>query len=306
MLLIEITKTTLLNYYTQFLGVKYDEQKQVICEKVFKELALDECEYKKHGATLAHPSAGLNLLTLYRLAREIVKMLPLTQQEYLHFLTHYKNYCLSNYYGYIHPKSYIGCGVVFKGVLYEIGENVTIKQNCILNSNIHINDDINNKNVTNYTIIDNNCTIGNNVIICGKIHVGENVNICDNAIIRENIESNTKVEIVNQLQLKQNLKSVLPSQKLQIYGVTKKYKNTLIIHGEGFYNPKIIMRDSNAKELNCEISYWDKNKIMIKLKYAKYTDAQIKGTALVVMSNGTKITLLNNIAVENMLKNLCE
>ncbi len=298
----EISFKTLTDLYDSFFG-DYTQSKDVVCGLTFEQLRQDEQFYVPYGVTLNNINNGFYALALYRLTNNFLLN---NNGQFEELINKIKSYSLNNFLGYISPLANIEIGVVFLGNVFEIGKNTTIKQNTIINNNVFINVNklVNNDN--NNIVIDKNCNVGNNVNITGKTTIGAQVNVCDNAIIRENIEANTNVEIVNQLLLKHGTKSVLPSQKLTIYGLTKKYKNTIIIYGEGFYNPKVIVRDKDKKEVLSELMYWDKNKIMLKFKYVKYKEQQVKGAVLVVMSNGSKITLLNNFALESLLKNLCE
>ena len=268
--------------------------------KIYQLLTLDEEYYKIHNITLKNSNAGLRALAFYRICNYY---LPHINKQ---LLLQLKDYCVLSFNNYINPFSKVNKGFVILGVGNNIGKNVNINENVTIYNNTHINDQISTENDKNTLNIDKNAILGNNVVLYGNINIGKNVIVCDNAIIRENIKDYSVVNIINQLQIKQEKVSKLPSQSSVVYGITRKFKNTIIIFGESFYNPKIILRLGNKKEIPQEITYWDKNKIIIKIKYAVYNTADIKGSYIVLMSNSNKITILNNMALEKCLTNLCE
>ncbi len=211
----------------------------------------------------------------------------------------------------IHPAAKIGqkffidhgYGVVV-GETCEIGERCNLFNGVILGS----------KNVVKAKSGKRHPTLLNNVTICagakilGDITIGNNVFVSPSAVVLDNIEDNQKVLIVNQLQItKQETYSYLPSQKLLVYGMAPKFKNTLNILGEGFYNPNVAIVLKNNKELKYEIAYWDKNKMMVKFKTTTpLTKEEAKGAKLVVFSNNNKVVLLNNLALEKVLTSLTD
>ena len=279
-----------------------------LIRSVFDIIKQDVLNYKNYDTSLECPSAGLYALLFYRIANSILKMSNINEnaEQKNRFLSYVKNYSLKNFNSFIHPESVVKMGVVLNGVNIIISKNVTICENCVVYSNVILNDIYFNHDDNNYVFIDKNCVFRNNVIVCGNVKIGKNVVVENNCVVRENLPDNCEVKIVNQLQLKTDKTSKLPSQNTVVYGITKKFKNTIIIHGEGFYNPKTIIRTSTQKEILHDLFYWDKNKIILKIKYNKFTENEVKGSFLVVMSNGNKITLLNNFALEKCLLNLCE
>ncbi len=303
----EITKNTICDFIDLFFNEKLDEVvKTDACENVFNALKQDEEYYNYYGVSLKHPSPGLYALALYRIGYFLLHKNIYDPIQQINIISHVRNFSLKEFKGFINPNSVIEKSVVFNGINFEIGENVLIGEECVLYNNIFIND-INKYNEDNFmVVIGKNCVLYNNVQIYGKVVIGKNVVINGNVILHENIDENSEVQIINQLQIKSNSLSQIPSQKVKIYGLTKKFKNTIILHGESFYNPKIIIRDGNKKEVNSEVFYWDKNKIIIKIKYAKITEQNAKHSSLILMSNGNKMTLINNLALESMLSSLCE
>lgn len=208
---------------------------------------------------------------------------------------------------------------IFSGV--QIGDK-NYDQNIINN----IDSDTNLGVFDNKTyVVDKNCTIENAAKVC-FCDIGEGVIVCSNAIVRENICAHSRVEKLNQLQITQTKKSYLPSQELEVYGVVPKYKNTLTIYGDGIYNPNVIIRHKGKKVLS-QIEYWDKTKIILKLKalvdkgdsFDKCLEQKIplnveakniqnfvndEQTIIVVMSRGIKVSITDNKIVEKLLKNI--
>lgn len=211
----------------------------------------------------------------------------------------------------IHPAAQIGekffidhgNGIVI-GETCEIGERCNLFNNVILGS----------KNVVKPKQGKRHPTLKNNVTICagakvlGDIVIGNNVFISPSAVVLDDIEDNKKILIINQLQIeKLDSYSYLPSQKLIVYGLVPKFKNGLNILGEGFYNPTVLIKLKNNKELNFAITYWDKNKIMIKFKNTTpYEKDVVKGVKLIILSNTSKVIVVNNLALQKALTNLCD
>lgn len=155
---------------------------------------------------------------------------------------------------------------------YKICDQTTLNSGTLIgdknfDANILYNIDNDNNildGVKNIYVVDKKCVIGCYTKIC-FCNIAKGVKICDFAIVRENVSANARVEILNQLQVVLREKSYIPSQELCIYGLVPKYKNTLTIFGEGIYNPKVIIR-CDGKKVGADIEYWDKNKIILKIK----------------------------------------
>ena len=116
---------------------------------------------------------------------------------------------------------------------------------------------------------------------------------------------NTTVSIVNQLQLTKRI-NTLPSQKLTIFGVVPKFKNCIKILGEGFYNPTVLIKLKNEKTINYQITFWDKNKIIVKFKNKALTSKDLVGIKLIVLSNADKVIVLNSFGLNKTLLSLCD
>ena len=188
-----------------------------------------------------------------------------------------------------------------------IGATTLIGKRCNLFNDVVLGS----KNVKSSQNIKRHPTILNDVTICagarvlGDITIGNNVFICPQAVVTDNIPDNTTVSIVNQLQLTKRI-NTLPSQKLTIFGVVPKFKNCIKILGEGFYNPTVLIKLKNEKTINYQITFWDKNKIIVKFKNKALTSKDLVGIKLIVLSNADKVIVLNSFGLNKTLLSLCD
>lgn len=207
----------------------------------------------------------------------------------------------------IHPAAKIGQGLfIDHGSKTVIGETCEIGNNCTIFNDVVLGS----KNVMCNESVKRHPSLGNNVTICagcrvlGNIKIGNNVFISPACVVLEDIEENSKVTIVNQLQLTNNSPNIL-AQKMVVYGVVPKFKNTLMILGEGFYNPMVLVKLKEPKDLFFNISFWDKNKIILKFKNKKaFSKAELKNSKIIILSNNNKVVLLQNFALEKTLTTL--
>ena len=93
----------------------------------------------------------------------------------------------------------------------------------------------------------------------------------------------------------------IPRSILEEYSTLEKYKNSFVLYGEGIYNPKIKLIVQNHSP-NINITYWDKNKIIVKVDYFS-ADKKDK-SRLILFSNGQRIVINNSEGLHNILKNL--
>ena len=188
-----------------------------------------------------------------------------------------------------------------------IGATTLIGKRCNLFNDVVLGS----KNVKSSQNIKRHPTILNDVTICagarvlGDITIGNNVFICPQAVVTDNIPDNTTVSIVNQLQLTKRI-NTLPSQKLTIFGVVPKFKNCIKILGEGFYNPTVLIKKKKKKTINYQITFWDKNKIIVKFKNKALTSKDLVGIKLIVLSNADKVIVLNSFGLNKTLLSLCD
>lgn len=204
----------------------------------------------------------------------------------------------------IHPGAKIGkCFFIDHGVNVVIGETCEIGDNCNIFNDVVLGS----KNVKTAKAVKRHPTVKNNVTICagsrvlGNITVGDNCFISPHAVVLDDVPDNTHVGIVNQLQLTKKVNS-LPSQKLIVYGVVPKFKNTIKILGEGFYNPTVLIKLKNDKVLNYQISYWDKNKILVKFKnVVPFKESDVSGAKIIILSNADKVIVTNSYGLTKAL-----
>lgn len=207
----------------------------------------------------------------------------------------------------IHPAAKIG-----KQFFIDHGANIVIGSTCIIGERCNLFNDVvlGSKNVKTAKPEKRHPTIKDDVTICagarvlGNITVGNNCFICPHTVVLDDVPDNTQVSVVNQLQLTKRINS-LPSQKLIIYGVVPKFKNTLKILGEGFYNPTVLIKLKNDKSLNYQIIYWDKNKILIKIKNTTpFSLSQTQNAKIVVLSNADKVIITQSYGLTKTLTTL--
>lgn len=208
----------------------------------------------------------------------------------------------------IHPQAQID-----EMFFIDHAKNVVIGATTIIGKRCNIFNDVvlGSKNVKCANNIKRHPTLLNNVTVCagsrvlGDITIGNDVFICPRAVVTDSVPDNTVVSIVNQLQLtKRN--NLVPSQKLTIFGVVPKFKNCVKILGEGFYNPTVLIKLSSDKTLNYQITYWDKNKIIIKFKNKALSKTDVEHVKLIVLSNADKVIVLNSYGLNKALLNLCD
>lgn len=237
---------------------------------------------------------GIIALIFYRISRLILNELG---EDVLRLRQESKMATTS----YISPYSKIDCPIGLFGKDIFIESQFNICKHVDIYNNVTLADKMSGYGDKNIHNIKSNTIIKSDVKIVGA-DVGEGVLIGENCIIREDIKDNTIVELISDFQVKKiKNKTYLPSQELLVYGVVPKFKNTLVIYGDGFYNPKVklVVKNNN---LSYGISYWDKNKIIIKLDYQEIK--VFDKTTLVIFSNGQRISLINNLGVKKILKNL--
>ena len=183
--------------------------------------------------------------------------------------------------------NYIGGG-------YKLGNNISIDNYVELCDN-NIVDNV------KKTIIGNNVVFDNNVKVYAS--VGDNCHIMEGCRVREEIPANFVVSCRNSIQYKTfSDRSNLPSQTLSCYGCVPKYKDTLMIYGEGFYNPKVKIVVPYGKA-DFGVCYWDKNKIILKFS-AFQSVGEVGKCTMVLFSNGQRIGLVNDLGLLKLLKTL--
>ena len=194
---------------------------------------------------------------------------------------------------YISPKVVIGEGFSLKlAQNTKILEDVRIGENFEIFGKATINSAIGENSLLS---IGNNVCLKDRVCVRGNIRIGNNICVREGCTVLEDIGDNCEVKVATSLQiLSAHGKNLLPSQKLFVYGVVPKFKNQIVIYGEGFYNPIIDIKCKNyKKQIESEITYWDKNTIIVKIKPTFIDLEWAKQNKIIIKSNGYKCVVNN-------------
>lgn len=272
----------------------YAFEKDVVFESVKKYI-----NYYESKNMLPECMNGLGAIVCYLLCSNVLK-----KNEYSLLLfddiIRFKNATISSFSNYISPFSIVDFPIVINGNFNYIGGGYHIYNNIVIanhvmfyDNNNHVFDNI--TQVGEKSIFDDDCKI--------YCEIGKNCHVKTGCVIREKIPDNGVVELKNVLQVKSvKTESYLPSQTLSFFGCVPKYKDSLVIYGEGFYNPKVKIIVPYGK-LTFDIKYWDKDKIILKFKKAELGEDTNKCT-IVVFSNGQRISIINDIGALKLLKTL--
>jgi len=211
-----------------------------------------------------------------------------------------KNITLTQCLNYISPFAEIDFPLYIYGNYNYIGGAFKLNNNIIIGNHVEFCDNNMGDNVKKINI-GKNATFENNVKVYSS--VGDNSHILEGCRVREEIPNNCVVSCRNSIQYKTfSDRSNLPSQTLNCYGCVPKYKDTLVIYGEGFYNPKVKIVVPYGKA-DFSLCYWDKNKII--LKFSDFHCAgEIDRCTMVLFSNGQRIGLVNDLGLLKLLKTL--
>lgn len=286
---------------------KFSLQKlKQIKNKYFKELNINEKDVfddcKKHIDYYIQNNLdvkcqnGLKSIVMYLLSKSVVD-----GNEYsLDDLIRVKNQTIAATTNYISPFSNIGFPLIIYGNYNYIGGGYNLDNNISIGNNNRFYDN-------NYNVFDKYINIGKNVKIADDVRIyqdiGDNCSIDMGCVIKENIPPNSVVEVKNNVQIKTTkVSNYLPSQTLNCFGCVPKFKNILVVYGEGFYNPKVKFVVPYGV-VDFSINYWDKNKIILKLNDVKLSEKTNK-TTLILFSNGQRISLINDLGVIKALKSL--
>lgn len=273
---------------------KYDFEKDIVFDNMRRYL-----EYYENSGLLPECSNGSGAIMCYLLSENILKN---NEYSLLLFddLIRFKNKVVAQFSNYISPFSRIDFPILIKGNYnyigggYHFAKTIEIANHVIFyDNNNHVFDNI--INIGECSKFEDDCKV--------YCEVGSNCHVNKGCVIREKIQDKSVVEIKNVLQVKSTKnENYLPSQTLTFFGCVPKYKDSLVIYGEGFYNPKVKIIVPYGK-LMFDIKYWDKDKIILKIKKAELGEKNEKCT-LVLFSNGQRISVFNDVGVLKMLKNL--
>lgn len=272
---------------TYFLDLKFDENQVVNeCKSYIK--------YYRQNLDIETHENGLYAIFIYLISKNILQN-NILSGEMLTKLAVIKNHTISACTNYISPFSDVEFPIIIKGNFNYIGGGYSIQNNLECGNNNRFFD----KNTVfddNKVYIGKNVKIDNNVKIYSEI--GNNVVIESDAVIREKIDDGEIVSVKNSIQVKSEKKM---AKCPLVYGIVPKFRNLMVVYGEGFYNPKIKIVVLYGR-VDFSICYWDKNKIIIRLERVEMDKSSDKNT-LIIFSNGSRISLINDIGVQKSFKN---
>ncbi len=306
--------------YDGILGLITDYFSGVVKQKHLKPIALDVWDKLSKDITFIASrdpsqnstelvtkikSKGLVATMCYRVANAVVN-LDKSNVNYMVSARNFMEMVAVNTGVDIHP-----CATIDTGFFIDHGVNVVIGSTCVIGKNCNLFNDVvlGSKNVLTATNTKRHPTLKDNVTVCagakilGDIVIGENSFISPQTVVLVDVPANSHVSIINQLQITKKINS-LPSQKMVVYAVVPKFKNTLKILGEGFYNPTVLIKLKGDKQLNYSISYWDKNKILVKFKGVLLSLEQVKNAKIVILSNADKVVITQSFGLTKLLTNL--
>lgn len=204
---------------------------------------------------------------------------------------------------YISPKTIINDGLQFINAEHtRIGENIKIGKNLCVSGKVTLKSGECLKPNNSLEIGDN--FIINNATVIGCNKIGSNVKIDSGCTVLDDVGDDCEVRIVSSLQmLISSKKNLLPSQKIFVYGVVPKFKNQIVVYGEGFYNPVVDIKIKNCtRKIESEVSYWDKNTIIIKVKPINLELEALKNNKIIIKSNGYKCVVNNSMGLAKILR----
>lgn len=181
-----------------------------------------------------------------------------------------------------------GYGVVI-GETAEIGDDCYILGGVVLGSRGISS----NPSGKRHPTIGNNVEIGNFATILGKIAVGSNSFIGPHCVVTSDIPENSKVTIINQLQISK-LGDKLHQSKTHVMGVLPT-DNGCIIYGKGFNNPIVKAVDGQFQlipEFKLEIYQNTSDSIHVKFKFPSVITKNNK-VHLSIFNKGVNLTILS-------------
>lgn len=270
----------------------------------FKDLKFDEnrvanecknyIKYYRQNYDVESHENGLYAIFVYLITKNVFQN-NILSGELLTQLALIKNHTISTCSNYISPFSDVEFPIIIKGNFNYIGGGYYIKDNFECGNSNRLFD-------KNTVFNDKKISVGKNVKIDNDVkiysEIGNNVKIDSDAVIREKIEDGVNVSVRNSIQTKTENKTIkCPT----IYGVVPKFRNLMVVYGEGFYNPKIKIVVPYGR-VDYSLTFWDKNKIIIRLDRVEMDSDNEKNT-LIIFSNGGRVSLINDIGVQKSLKN---
>ncbi len=204
---------------------------------------------------------------------------------------------------YISPKTIIKDGLQLINAEHSrIGEDIKMGKNSCVCGKVTLMSGECSKHNYGLEIGDN--FVVNNATVRGCNKIGNNVKIDSGCTVLDDVGDDCEVRIVSSLQmLVSSKKNLLPSQKIFVYGVVPKFKNQIVIYGEGFYNPVVDIKIKNCtRKIESEVAYWDKNAIIIKVKPINLELEALKNNKIIIKSNGYKCVVNNSMGLVKILR----
>ncbi len=164
----------------------------------------------------------------------------------------------------ISPNTANDHGIVV-GETCEIGENCTILNGVIIGA---VNVDKGHSNGRRHPKIGRNVTICANARILGAIDIGDNVEIAPFVVLTHNVSSNSKISIVNQLQIEKEPNSL---DEIIIYGLVP-WEENYCLFGDNLIECSIFVCDSVdfAEEISVDIIEKENSKIVFSFDHDFY------------------------------------
>ena len=147
----------------------------------------------------------------------------------------------------------------------------------------------------------------------GNITVGDHVFIAPHCVITSDVPSDSKVSIVNQLQIsKTNRVMDKFSQRIKIYGIVP-MPDKCVIYGIGFFQPEVHIVDDKYRILEqytLNLNYWDASTLIIEFTNFSSVGVSRHGKLhLYIVDNEETIVLLSPFISRgymNQSNNLCK
>lgn len=246
----------------------------------------------------------LKAVACYRLANSIYYQDMIDPDMRVWSARSISEYAKTRYNVEIHPGAQIGqyfvidhgTGTVI-GETCEIGDDCYILQGVVLGARGIAGND----SAKRHPTIGNGVQIGAFAKVLGPINIGDNVFISPNCVITEDVPANTRVTIVNQLQLSIPAKS----DKVEVYGVVPKSHNILEIYGHNLTDCSVYFIDQNfdlVEEIRAEISFCEISTVQIKVNpdNVESIKDKLQQVNLRITTNGDEIIIRDSLGLRRL------
>ena len=190
-----------------------------------------------------------------------------------------------------------------------VGETCTIGENCTILNGVTLGARTVNKGESQGK---RHPTIGDNVTICsgarilGNINIGDNVFIAPRCIVTHDVPKNTKVTIVNQLQIERNTETKKYEFNIEIYGLVPNYTdNKLTLFGRNLDNTNIYFVDKNYEKIDLtKLEIIERNPTSIVFKIIAFPGDDIINIAIALENNGNIVYYINSIVLHRAISKI--